>query len=616
MISKENPFLERAGVQEPVFLAELDKAPEQPLGPEQQERVKTFARDLFAGTFEDVEVDLPEKLDLAEVETIPHAGAVQTFALDYFQTAEANADAKLLGLQTDTDVQNYLSDIFTVNATVPDKTRKEIAARSIRWRDSQLQQRLLTTSADQDAQFADMQTLTVNYKPQLLLKKFNALQKYRHFFKEVRKHLDAAEGSEQSAKLSIAKMYGDKVTELIAGLYSSVISVAEQLDEHPELSQYDEIGRQLEQAAPVLVDIMLQNETVEDFEAAVDRLERRLDYVRNGAAMDENGLTPIAPQLLELINKNGHVSAEVTASPLPPEVLETMRQTVWGASQTKALIDSVLWRLGVASTIESSWQEVGERQGAAEDDKYQVIIDPTKQKSLSVNTLKKVVYIGAQFSRGLIDSYPAGVLPGAAHELLHVLQGLVDEEISETIPLATIKGRRYLAVREGGGIANEQAMHQRYFGQNRGPNAYYAIALQAKLAGKNRLEVARAFYEALAADNNVDNLPEPEKTQRLSKLAETAVDRSGRLYRHHGHNSQPLNYIEQELFAAGLGKLNPEDKNKLLLRLGSFNVKDVATLHHFGLYPEGTLFDTIDLPALVLETYLQEFAKNKIDSIE
>ncbi|MFI5275576.1 MAG: hypothetical protein ACHQT5_02005, partial [Candidatus Saccharimonadales bacterium] len=253
---------------------------------------------------------------------------------------------------------------------------------------------------------------------------------------------------------------------------------------------------------------------------------------------------------------------------LDPEIVEFMRTTRWNAGQMKEFCENVLSSWSFLSEHQTDWEAIGKRSGFAEDDKWQVIVSP-KVSALSVNGKKKTVTVPEDFNRTLIQISAAGVLPGAAHELSHVWQNEFSYQLAEQIPLAGIKGKRYVTGYEMGGIEQEREVHT-MVGQIRPTNVTYLRALQAKLHGANQTEAARAFAEAKG----------DEITEHSAQIAGSGVLR---LYRNGGHDSQALDYIEQELMLRSLSSLSPGEVRAVAIAGGSLSLRDAATLHRFGL---------------------------------
>ncbi len=88
------------------------------------------------------------------------------------------------------------------------------------------------------------------------------------------------------------------------------------------------------------------------------------------------------------------------------------------------------------------------------------------------------------------------------------------------------------------------------------------------------MQVARSFLDAL---------PGSEAAERPMKDRELAADRMLRLYRHGGHDSQPLNYLEQELLVRGTRGMPADRVRGMTLAASSFSLIDAAALHRFGL---------------------------------
>lgn len=109
------------------------------------------------------------------------------------------------------------------------------------------------------------------------------------------------------------------------------------------------------------------------------------------------------------------------------------------------------------------------------------------------------------------------------------------------------------------------------------PSDHYLNAYIAKINGGNRLQVARAFYKAIITGKTLD-------AQQDEQARQLAINRTGRLYRHGGHSSQVLDYVEQSVVCDILARqLKPAQADALLLGSTSFCLQDSVLLHRYGL---------------------------------
>lgn len=570
------PYTERNGVTASEDIESLLRDPEVYLDDQEKASVYAFARGLFDGRLSDDFKVAPlaegePVRDLQTVDSTSTAGSNQSFYVDYFKTETALADVATLGLDLESDV-SVREQLYRLSI-VPDKTtakvRKEIAARSLNWYKRELADRLQQPK-ENDAVQPDGEVVNVEFDPGKFFKKFNELQAYRVFYRQVSRSLREAEPTPQNeAQRTVLNIYFARVNALVAEMYPHMHNLDRQIENLPPNETFNNWRYQLLRAAPIAANVRKQIE--EEREEQVSDHLRRLDLLRHGAASweDVSNYSPISHEVDQLATELSEAEQPEVAgtAQLGPEVLEYMRNTRWDASQMKQFCEAVLNSWGILSEHQAEWTEVSDRSGYAEDEKWQVIISP-KVSSLSVNGKKKTVTVPEKYDRSLSQVTKAGALPGAAHELSHIWQHEFSFKLADTIPLAKIKGKRYVTGFEMGGIQQERAIHT-MIGQVRPTNVTYLRALQAKLAGANQTQAARAFAEAMG-----DMTPEHAKTAGSDVL---------RLYRGGGHSSQALDYIEQELLLRSMSGLTPGEVRAVAIAGGSFSIRDAAALHRFGL---------------------------------
>ncbi|HEU5121880.1 MAG TPA: hypothetical protein VFT59_03460 [Candidatus Saccharimonadales bacterium] len=581
MHSPDYPTLynKRSGIDIQEDLEAILDEPEIHLSDTERERLEQFAQGLMIGATEGVECDASGSLE--DVFSRSITGSQETFYPGYFYSAEGAKDAHALG---ESDSRKSLVNIELMNHTLGEKQRKEIAARSRDWYKQQIAEALLEAPSH-DRDFPEEVELTVSYNPDKLLNKFDDLQRYREFYRDVKHKLKENErysGRMGEAKDSIVDRYLRRVNGLVADLYPSIFALAEQLQLGEETDQVAEWKERLAECAPVVAHLYDSREDslndTKDHET-FDRFARRLDHFRNGAELQSSGFTAVSQEIAGYAEKASQSSERsLQLQPiLPDSLIDTLDKTECNAKQLARLTSDVLREWGLLSQETATWEEVDNRTGTAADDLYQVIITP-KQKSLAVDTMKKIVLVPASFKRTFTQASPAGALLVCAHELAHVQQGVFDEALAKRMPLAKIKGRQAAILREAGGKYQERQILERYLGRSYSPNAHYLRAFQEKLAGGNIVQVARAFYESYSAQNNIARDSKKDQAAR-----ELAADRVLRLYRFGGHNSQPLNYIEQELIVERLSSMSEEERGAFLLAAGSFNIHDAAMLRKIGM---------------------------------
>jgi len=563
------------------LIAELVSNPQQPLSEEQKLQACDYAAGLFAGRLDDlsVETDLTMQ-QLQGMHTLSHK---QTFFVEYFADQTGAADAETLGVDGDdqAEICHMLTDTKRMESTITGDVRKEIAERSALWaKQKYLQQ--LTQPAETDADFKPPLHLTVNYDPSKLLAKAEAVKAYRRFYAEAkRRTADEPDQLLADAKRALISVYVGRLNAMAAvDVFPGLLSLEEQLVRSESNFQTGEWEAKLRAVAPAIGDI--HDLEGEERLRARDVYARHLDAIRQGAPfeldeVDENEATVFSQQALrDLGDAIAALAPQVNGPDELTELGRELEDISWDATQIKAFFEAVLREWGMLSQHKTTWQESDDRDGFAEDEKFQVVVTP-RRSNLSVDSTRRIVNIPESCVRSLVSVYPAGALALVAHELSHVLQAYADYELGKQIPLARIKGRRYRILREAGGAYQEKILQRDYLGASKGANGHYFHAYIAKSEGKSRIEVARVFYDSVKADRELSP-KEDEQTREL------AIGRTARLYRHGGQNSQVLDYVEQSVVCDILMQhLQPEQVDAFLLGSASFSLEDSALLHRYGL---------------------------------
>lgn len=573
------PYSERNGVGVDRDVSAILDGPEIYLTDAERQAAIELAHGLFNGEVGELRCASPRSLE--QINTTSIIGDLATFHLDYFRTEvgqEIIAESGYSGdLQDDEQIIQHLMKIGDI------KLAKSMALKSLKWSKARMADMLDGKESD-DWLYDDDYRTKLNYAPEKLLGKLEDLQAYRQFYRQVRGQIRAdeslSEGSRQ-AHMSLLEMHIARVNDQFGDLYPEALALAEQLDimdaSDPKTEAYE---ARLSAVVPVLSRLHKRDGVERLY--GLDDLIRRIDLNRYGAAWRKQEgqivASPISAELEALAANVGKESATElpeSAERLPNSVVEKLDNTRWNSEQLKSFLETVLSSWGKLSATKSTYEEVRDRGGPAEDGLYQVISTP-EQDSFSVNTVKRIVFVPESFDRNLTRRAPAGALPLAAHELAHVLQSFYDDEMSQQIPLAKIKGRRYLTLREAGGIYQEREVQQKYFGRQHPTSLHYLQALRAKLRGGNKLEVARAFYKSYVGSRQLSD-------KERAEARDFAVDRSLRLDRNGGHNSQPLDYVEQGLIVSQFGAMTEDEISAFLISSGSFNTKDMAALSRVDL---------------------------------
>lgn len=560
------PYSERSSIGVESYVSELFADPGIPISDEDKRSAREFAAALFGGHFGEL---VNSTRNLEDILQTSIASSSQNYYLDYFKTEKGFEDLQKLGIETENPeaLKVKLFGLAVAENPVKPTLRKTVANNSLNWYKQELARRLQNDSS-QDSEQADSEIISVNFAPDKLLDKFAELKAYRLFYRQVKLGLRAdADSDLTAAKRVLIDIHIAKVNDFVAELYPSLKNLAAQLSYLPDSSQALRWQAQLQEVAPVAAKALGQS--LEQRKEFGQGFARRLDLLKHGGAWrGEPNVSPISPELTtladELSEENRTNQIEVEQG-LPIEVIEKLKTTHWNADELKNFCEEMLSEWNLLSEFPINWEEADERSGQAADKKWQVIISP-KVTSLSLEGSKKTVTVPQIFHRSLSQS-----LPVAAHELTHVLQYEYDQVAGQDIPLICLKGRRNLTGREMGGIFMERELLA-MLGQSRPTNLTYLRALEAKLSGANQTEAARAFVEASTDDT-------PFKDQAV-----VAGKNTLRLYRSGGHNSQPLDYAEQELMRRGLDNLGKDRARAVAIAGVSLSLRDAAALHRFGLF--------------------------------
>lgn len=554
----------------------LYDSPETDLSPEQEIEVYEFAKSVYEGQYKDTKRQCDQ--DLEAISGMNPGSVVQNFYLGYFATARGKEDLTKMGIAGDSmdEVRAGLIDIEKVKGNVDAKSRKVIAKNSLDWYKDMLTDALAVESS-LDIAHLDDEPFSVNYDPQKLIDKISYIANHRAFYRQVKADLrNEEENFTKQAKTLELELTIAKANNMLAGLYDNALELGKQLRDSKPSGQITNWMEQLEKLVPVIYRAVTRDrkEDIQKFESFRYDLARRTDFLQQGVALDEEGtITPISNELIEFayqITRDNANKSKAVDVRMDKEMVDRLKETKWDGEKFKEFCETIIREWGWLSEHEADWSEAAERDGPAEDKKWQIIVGP-QSDSIVVQRIKKILRIPASFNRDLVKT-----LSVAAHELAHLIQAESDSVLAEKIPLAVVCGRRTSNLREGGAVDQETKVYQ-MLGVKRPTSVAYLSALQTKLDGGNIVQVARAFYNNYEDESALTD-DEKEANRKL------AADRALRLYRNGGYNSQPLDYIEGELSRRALLSHSPETIEAIMLTGASFSLRDSARLHELGLY--------------------------------
>jgi hypothetical protein len=234
------PYIERNGVNASEDIESLLRGPEVYLDDQEKAAVYAFAHELFDGYVSDelhvVDPSGAERArDLQAIDSTSTAGSHQTFYADYFKTEVAQGDVATLGLSVSSDVslREQLYRLAIDPSRVAPKVRKEIAARSSNWYKGELADRLQQPK-ENDAQQPDSEVVDVEFDPEKFFKKFNELQAYRLFYRQMTRSLKEAEPTAQNdAQRTVLNIYFARVNALVAEMYPHMYNLDRQIKSLP-----------------------------------------------------------------------------------------------------------------------------------------------------------------------------------------------------------------------------------------------------------------------------------------------------------------------------------------------------------------------------------------------
>ena len=387
------------------------------------------------------------------------------------------------------------------------------------------------------------------------------------------------------AKRAIADVYLARVNEVIA----KDIPVVDYFVRQSRMIG-DEAGEQAANAAtPMKLRASLDNPE------SRAHLFKRLDYLRNGMGMAEDGkATAVSHDLLEDEVLSGDVSRESVFS---PEEVTILKNTYIPPGEMRRVYTNVLSRAGLLSSEDpSTWTPT--RKDRAHDELFQVVENVGKT-TFQVDGTAGVFKVASE-SRSLYDA----LVVGGFHELSHVDQAQADRALGDTLRIAAIKGKRVSMLREVGANMNQRKAELAFFGKSKPVALTYAKALQTLEKGGDLFSATRSFYEEAKRIAPGDS---PEA------IAKVAADRVVRLIRQGGKSSQPMVYAEEAILNKELEGASPATKDRAVAIAG-LDLVDQARLHKYGLLP-ALNFEATDWTSLIVDE-LQPYIGRALQGIE
>lgn len=569
-----------------VQLAEtLVAEPERPLTEEQKSQVIQFEKELFHGKYGDIESGAP----LAEIESA--VDNTTQFVPEYLATNKGRSEIyEVLGvsLSETTDLDVIANEVRSIPVDVLKDSKNKEKLQSLQGNSLNYIESRYAAMAEKDEPARDIDTVTLIKDPQMFLDRLSALQQNRNFLRQVRADL-REDDDLTAAKLMVTDIYRDKVNSLVAASYPTLMDVRSQYAANSTIFDDSEVAS--------IQNLFKVASAVESSSDIRTQFVRLLDYVRNGAALDNEGnLTPVDSRIFEHVKELNEQPANESSQPhFTEQEIEQLKEYIFDSSEMQAFLNAYLVRTGLS------------REGWTTEQRDDI-------KSFAVNAIHKIIKIPASYKSVVAKDFPVtGVIGLVEHEVGgkqagHVMQSVSASKNPELLELARsskFRGKRFLAMREAGGTSAEADAMKRYFGQTRRFGTSYASAMQALLKGGTHADAVKAFAEAQIDGREVS----PEESKKAYALA---ANRVMRLLREGGRNSQPIQYVE----AATVRKVAqtlPEPIVDVMFAEAVYDPVDMIRLHRFGLL--GTDGDHRFKPDEDPETIVKELLRERISAI-
>jgi hypothetical protein len=391
----------------------------------------------------------------------------------------------------------------------------------------------------------------------------------------------------KQAQLLVLNLYRAKINRLVAALYIR----AETFLAQP--AAQSEAGRlMVEELKGVLP---AYSRTLDKRRNA--RFMQTLDEYRHGVSEDETGhyswLSPEAKKLAEIAIGNSPIN-EVDRGVYADIDPEDLKSTEVNGQQFADLIRAVLSEYEMLSDY-TKWDSI--REGPAVDGKWQVVVSG-KFKSLSVNGKQRIIKVPTA-SRSLMEA-----LPLASHEITHAIQNENKRAIGDLAILERVGIDAPSEQTESGAKWQERIARETLTGKEDTTvsGLGYLKALEVKASGGGYGECVEVYFKQLLLDR---------RDMTFNDAAKQAVNRARRIFRDGGlefaqstsyvTNTQPLNYLEQELIYRSL-----DEEDRKFLFVGSVMIDNLKRLAGVGLVDLDKILVPKRKPIEILEPKVRE----------
>jgi hypothetical protein len=248
------------------------------------------------------------------------------------------------------------------------------------------------------------------------------------------------------------------------------------------------------------------------------------------------------------------------------EQTEKLKNYKLTPDQMKAAISNILARKNLLSREDpKTWYP--KRPYRAADNLFQVCVNP-EGSNFGVKG-KSGAYLVSSDERSLYDFTTIA----GAHELQHVNQAQMTNELNKKLKIAGIRGKRVDPLLESGANFAQRESEKTLFGKCKPFALGYARAIQVLEKGGDMFSATRAFYEEKRSE-------QPDKDSKA--LAAEAADRVLRVLRNGGLNTWTMAYSEGVIVEDELKGASPEVKHRAGL-VTCLDLVDQLRLHRYGL---------------------------------
>jgi len=486
------------------------------------------------------------------------------FECNYFLTPEGRDNFEeatgisLPQTQDSDELKRFLYEQTEALKAVGQKQLAPLAGNSARYREREIVQTAVAAMADDGtidtAHLPRDESISLRLTPELDFEKTKQLRDLKTLIKEKRETLNTApvDNPDQKAMLDgIYELYQRKINEMIADGAKAFVSYQQKADflGVEALSETEKTAQ------------------TQDFGSSdVDATLGRYDKFLRGSSTDstpEGWNKQISTELIAFADKQEvdfldnllNQEAAIVEKGLDSDKLFASTIT---AVEVEKHCEAALAHYDLLSSIPASEYDPS-RPGAAEDDKWQIIVSDT-YGSLSVDGRQKVVKCPnkPQSADRLLGVSIAHEIEG--HAIQHTNRATIPLQLFEKIG-----SDRSGIFAEAGAVSNEQHLKREAFGYQEADHPHYIRAMVRKLAGGNYADCLDTYYTSAIKGYTMlherGELDDAAFEIQCIKQLEEAVNRTGRLFRGgasktnsntHLAESKAAEYTEQKELADAL----------------------------------------------------------------